>query len=117
MLVLQFIRYWIALGLNISLKISGLFTFAWVGILTCVQLWEILGDLRISIWQFIKHLVLRVVAFIMVPLTIYCSVFYIHFENLPNEGPGSGFLHHTSDQLWMIINNNHYKFYMEVLSL
>lgn len=82
----------IALGLNISLKISGLFTFAWVGILTCVQLWEILGDLRISIWQFIKHLVLRVVAFIMVPLTIYCSVFYIHFENLPNEGPGSGFL-------------------------
>lgn len=82
----------ISLGLNISLKISGFFTFLWVGILTCIELWEILGDLNISIGQFIKHFILRIIGVILIPLIIYCSIFYIHFENLPNEGPGSGFL-------------------------
>ncbi|EMG49268.1 PMT5 Dolichyl-phosphate-mannose--protein mannosyltransferase 5 [Candida maltosa Xu316] len=96
----QFTKSWwfhlfatgVSLGLNISIKISGAFNYLWVGILTTVQLWEILGDLEISVTQWIKHIVSRVVALIIVPLTIYCSVFYIHFELLPKEGPGSGFL-------------------------
>ena len=82
----------ISLGLNISTKLSGGFTFIWVGILTIVQLWEILGDLNISIGQWIFHVISRIFALIMIPLTIYCSVFYVHFTLLPKEGTGSGFL-------------------------
>lgn len=96
----QFTKSWwiylistgVCLGLNISTKLSGGFNYIWVGILTIVQLWEILGDLKVSIIQWILHVVSRIVSLIMIPLTIYCSVFYIHFGLLPKEGSGSGFL-------------------------
>lgn len=62
------------------------------GILTIVQLWEILGDLKVSIIQWILHVVSRIVSLIMIPLTIYCSVFIFILVYYLKEGSGSGFL-------------------------
>lgn len=36
------------LGATVSMKWVGLFTIAWVGSLTCLQLWNLLGDLRVT---------------------------------------------------------------------
>jgi dolichyl-phosphate-mannose-protein mannosyltransferase len=38
----------LGLGATVSMKWVGLFTIAWVGSLTVLQLWNLLGDLRIS---------------------------------------------------------------------
>ena len=43
--------FWLAmtglgLGMTVSIKWVGLFTIAWVGTLTLVQLWVLLGDTR-----------------------------------------------------------------------
>jgi dolichyl-phosphate-mannose-protein mannosyltransferase len=38
----------LGLGATVSMKWVGLFTIAWVGSLTALQLWNLLGDLRVS---------------------------------------------------------------------
>jgi dolichyl-phosphate-mannose-protein mannosyltransferase len=38
----------IGLGATVSMKWVGLFTIAWVGSLTVLQLWNLLGDLRVT---------------------------------------------------------------------
>jgi dolichyl-phosphate-mannose-protein mannosyltransferase len=38
----------LGLGITVSMKWVGLFTIAWVGGLTVLQLWNLLGDLRIT---------------------------------------------------------------------
>jgi dolichyl-phosphate-mannose-protein mannosyltransferase len=38
----------LGLGTTVSMKWVGLFTIAWVGSLTALQLWNLLGDLRIT---------------------------------------------------------------------
>jgi len=38
----------LGLGATVSMKWVGLFTIAWVGSLTCLQLWDLLGDLRVT---------------------------------------------------------------------
>jgi len=38
----------LGLGATVSMKWVGLFTIAWVGSLTVLQLWNLLGDLRVT---------------------------------------------------------------------
>ena len=38
----------LGLGATLSMKWVGLFTIAWVGALTALQLWNLLGDLRVT---------------------------------------------------------------------
>jgi dolichyl-phosphate-mannose-protein mannosyltransferase len=38
----------LGLGATVSMKWVGLFTIAWVGCLTLLQLWNLLGDLRVT---------------------------------------------------------------------
>ncbi|KAK6457404.1 dolichyl-phosphate-mannose-protein mannosyltransferase [Scheffersomyces xylosifermentans] len=80
----------IGLGLTVSSKLTGLFTIAWVGVLTIIELWNYIGDLHVTVQQLYLHFAARVVALIIVPLTIYLSVFQIHFISLPYNGSGSG---------------------------
>lgn len=80
----------LALGLTISSKLTGLFTFAWVGIWTLYQLWCYVGDLEVTYKQLFGHVVARAFALVVVPLTIYCGIFATHFKLLPNRGTGAG---------------------------
>ncbi|KAM9938989.1 hypothetical protein OXX80_001529 [Metschnikowia pulcherrima] len=82
----------VALGLTISTKLTGIFTVAWVGIWSVVQIWGYVGDLEVSPVQLFLHVICRLVAFLVVPVTIYCGFFSIHFMLLPYNGSGSGIM-------------------------
>ncbi|OLL22863.1 Dolichyl-phosphate-mannose--protein mannosyltransferase 1 [Neolecta irregularis DAH-3] len=78
----------LALGATCSVKWVGLFVIAWVGLLTIHQLWTLLADLNITITLFSRHLAARVLCLILLPVIFYASIFYLHFEFLPNPGDG-----------------------------
>lgn len=81
------------LGATLSVKWVGLFTIAWVGSLTLLQLWVLLGDSRTvtpRVW--FKHFFARVFSLIVIPLGFYTFMFAIHFLCLVNPGEGDGFM-------------------------
>ncbi|KAF2757331.1 dolichyl-phosphate-mannose-protein mannosyltransferase [Pseudovirgaria hyperparasitica] len=83
----------LGLGATASVKWVGLFTIAWVGSLTIVQLWVLLGDPKTvtpRIW--FKHFFARVFCLIVIPVTFYMAMFAIHFICLVNPGDGDGFM-------------------------
>ncbi|CZR64148.1 related to dolichyl-phosphate-mannose-protein mannosyltransferase [Phialocephala subalpina] len=90
--------FWLAmtglgLGATVSVKWVGLFTIAWVGSLTVLQLWILLGDVKtVTPRLFAKHLVARIFCLIVIPLTFYMAMFGIHFLCLVNPGDGDGFM-------------------------
>ncbi|KAK3996306.1 Dolichyl-phosphate-mannose-protein mannosyltransferase-domain-containing protein [Cladorrhinum sp. PSN332] len=90
--------FWLAmtglgLGITVSIKWVGLFTIAWVGSLTLIQLWVMLGDYKnVSVRLFSKHFLARVFCLIVIPLTFYMAMFGIHFLCLTNPGDGDGFM-------------------------
>ncbi|KAI9843980.1 MAG: hypothetical protein M1838_002386 [Thelocarpon superellum] len=90
--------FWLAatglgLGATVSVKWVGLFTIAWVGSLTVLQLWVLLGDTQTvtpRIW--FKHFFARVFCLIIIPVGFYMAMFAIHFLCLVNPGDGDGFM-------------------------
>ena len=83
----------LGLGATVSVKWVGLFTIAWVGSLTILQLWVLLGATRTvapRIW--FKHLFSRIFCLIVIPITFYMAMFAIHFVCLVNPGDGDGFM-------------------------
>jgi len=83
----------LGLGATVSVKWVGLFTIAWVGSLTLVQLWVLIGDNKTvtpRIW--FKHFLARVFCLIIIPITFYMALFAIHFICLVNPGDGDGFM-------------------------
>ncbi|KFY36447.1 hypothetical protein V495_07875 [Pseudogymnoascus sp. VKM F-4514 (FW-929)] len=90
--------FWLAmtglgLGATASVKWVGLFTIAWVGSLTIVQLWVVLGDYKnVTPRLLFKHVLARVFCLIIIPVTFYMAMFAIHFTILQNPGEGDGFM-------------------------
>ncbi|KAJ9372466.1 CAZyme family GT39 [Paecilomyces variotii] len=90
--------FWLAatglcLGATLSVKWVGLFTTAWVGSLTVLQLWVLLGDpetVTPRLW--FKHFFARFFCLIIIPIGFYVGMFYIHFLCLVNPGEGDGFM-------------------------
>ncbi|GAA5849104.1 hypothetical protein JCM8547_006446 [Rhodosporidiobolus lusitaniae] len=92
-------RWWIwlaltglSLGAVVSCKWVGLFTIATVGLYTVIQLWLLLGDLRVPIPLLVRHFVARAVCLIGIPVVFYMAMFAIHFAVLSNSGEGDGFM-------------------------
>ncbi|KAK4495498.1 hypothetical protein PRZ48_013830 [Zasmidium cellare] len=90
--------FWLAstgvcLGATVSVKWVGLFTIAWVGSLTALQLWVLLGDTRtVTLRVWFKHLFARIFCLIIIPVAFYMGMFAIHFLCLVNPGDGDGFM-------------------------
>jgi dolichyl-phosphate-mannose-protein mannosyltransferase len=82
----------LSLGACVSSKWVGLFTIATIGILTIIQLWSLLGDLRVPMPLLARHFVARAICLIVVPFLFYLSMFAIHFALLNNSGEGDGFM-------------------------
>ena len=83
----------LGLGATVSVKWVGLFTIGWVGSLTIVQLWVLLGDARtVTTRLWLKHLLARVFCLICIPIAVYMALFAIHFLCLVNPGDGDGFM-------------------------
>ncbi|KAL6712435.1 Dolichyl-phosphate-mannose--protein mannosyltransferase 1 [Coniothyrium glycines] len=90
--------FWLAatgvgLGATVSVKWVGLFTIAWVGSLTLLQLWVLLGDTKnVTPRLWFKHFFARVFCLIVIPVSFYMAMFGIHFLCLVNPGEGDGFM-------------------------
>ena len=82
----------LSLGAVVSCKWVGLFTIATLGVGTLFQLWNLLGDLRVSPSLFIRHFMARALCLIVVPIVFYMAMFQIHFMILQNSGDGDGFM-------------------------
>ncbi|KAJ5219890.1 hypothetical protein N7468_009094 [Penicillium chermesinum] len=90
--------FWLAatglsLGATLSVKWVGLFTAAWVGSITILQLWVVLGDAKnVTPRLWFKHFFARAFCLIVIPLAFYLAMFAIHFTCLVNPGEGDGFM-------------------------
>lgn len=82
----------LSLGAVVSCKWVGLFTIATVGFSTIWQLWNLLGDLRVTPRLFIRHFMARAICLIVLPIIFYMLMFQIHFLILENSGDGDGFM-------------------------
>ena len=77
----------------ISCKFVGLFVVLLVGGHTLFDLWTLLGDVRMSVPRFLgTHFAARVLCLIVLPITVYCAIFYVHFAALPKSGTGDTFM-------------------------
>ncbi|KAH9905316.1 dolichyl-phosphate-mannose-protein mannosyltransferase 1 [Xylariomycetidae sp. FL2044] len=93
----------LAMGVTVSIKWVGLFTIAWVGALTLVQLWVMLGDTKTVTMRILaKHFMARAFCLIIIPATFYMAMFAIHFLCLVNPGDGDGFM---SSEFQATLNN------------
>lgn len=96
----------VCLSGSMGVKFVGLFVILLVGINTASDLWMLLGDLRLPLMDFGKHLLARVFALIMLPLFLYTTIFAVHFIVLNRSGPGDGFFS-SAFQSRLIENNLH----------
>lgn len=93
----------LGMGITVSIKWVGLFTIAWIGTLTLVQLWVLLGDTKtVTMRIFAKHFLARAFCLIIIPATFYMAMFAIHFTCLRNPGDGDGFM---SSEFQATLNN------------
>ncbi|KAG6861432.1 hypothetical protein C0995_000272 [Termitomyces sp. Mi166 len=81
-----------SLGAVVSCKWVGLFTIATIGVSTVLQLWNLLGDLRVPPRLFVRHFMARAIFLIAIPIVFYMTMFQIHFLILENSGDGDGFM-------------------------
>ena len=82
----------LSLGAVVSCKWVGLFTIATLGVGTLYQLWNLLGDLRVTPRLLFRHFMARALCLIVVPVLFYMAMFQIHFLILQNSGDGDGFM-------------------------
>ena len=82
----------LSLGAVVSCKWVGLFTIATVGFSTIFQLWNLLGDLKVSPRLWMRHFAARALCLIVIPILFYMSMFQIHFIILGSSGDGDGFM-------------------------
>lgn len=89
-LTIEWFRSLIFLGISLgcvnSIKMVGLFVTALVGVYTIVDLWNLLGDTLITKKKYLLHWLSRIVALILLPLSIYLICFKIHFSLLWHSG-------------------------------
>nr|XP_060613879.1 protein O-mannosyl-transferase 2 [Anolis sagrei ordinatus] len=103
--------FWLAMtGINLAgamgVKFVGLFVVLLVGLNTISDLWELLGDLNLSLVTLGKHFLARVFCLILLPLALYTALFAVHFAVLNRSGPGDGFFS-SGFQSRLIGNNLH----------
>ncbi|XP_061751063.1 protein O-mannosyl-transferase 2 isoform X2 [Nerophis ophidion] len=103
--------FWMGLtGINLSgavgVKFVGVFVILLVGLNTVFDLWQLLGNLDLTLVDFTKHLLARVVALILLPVFLYVTIFAIHIVVLNKSGPGDGFFS-SAFQSRLIGNNLH----------
>ncbi|KAK5069940.1 Dolichyl-phosphate-mannose--protein mannosyltransferase 1 [Lithohypha guttulata] len=93
----------LGLGATVSVKWVGLFTIAWVGVITLLQLWVLLADTQnVTPRKWLKHFFARAFCLIVLPVFFYVGMFGIHFLCLVNPGDGDGFM---SSEFQATLNN------------
>ncbi|BFZ53342.1 Dolichyl-phosphate-mannose--protein mannosyltransferase 2 [Savitreella phatthalungensis] len=78
----------ISIGCVCSVKWVGMFGTALCGLYTVHDLWNKFGETSMLKVTYAKHWVARIIALIVIPVLVYASFFWVHFEVLENSGPG-----------------------------
>jgi len=84
---------WLISGMTLltcsfCVKYVGVYSYSLGVAIIGYDYWEkILGDLSLSKMRVIVHGIARAVTLLLVPLTVYMGVFYIHLNVLVNAGP------------------------------
>lgn len=81
----------LALGLAVSSKWVGLFTIAWVGVLSILKIWFEIGDLSKPVSKTLRHSFFKALILLATPAIVYLAFFHIHFNTLTINSDGSGF--------------------------
>ncbi|XP_050696089.1 protein O-mannosyl-transferase 2-like [Eriocheir sinensis] len=68
----------LALGCVVSVKFVGVFVVSVVGLYTCLDLWDTLGDLRTPLVVVAQHFLARVLCLILLPASVYLALFAAH---------------------------------------
>lgn len=76
------------LGCTVSVKMVGLFIISLVGIYTLVDLWNLMGEKKMTIKKFSGHIIARILCLILLPLLVFLLCFKLHFDLLSNSGTG-----------------------------
>ncbi|KAF9147553.1 Protein O-mannosyltransferase 2 [Linnemannia schmuckeri] len=82
----------VGIGAVSSMKWVGLLVTALVGLCTVEDLWDLLGDLHMSMATYVMHWVARTILLIALSITIYISRFIAHFYIPSNSGPGDAYM-------------------------
>uniref|UniRef100_G3VYB7 Dolichyl-phosphate-mannose--protein mannosyltransferase n=1 Tax=Sarcophilus harrisii TaxID=9305 RepID=G3VYB7_SARHA len=103
--------FWLSLtGISLAgalgVKFVGLFIVLHVGLNTVSDLWQLLGDLNLTMVTLGKHLAARILCLIVFPLILYTAIFAVHFLVLNKSGPGDGFFS-SAFQSRLLGNNLH----------
>lgn len=72
---------------TLSIKYVGFYTALVILTLMIQDYWRMLADIRISDLHLVKHLLVRILAVVFMPLVIYVSLFYVHLTTLTKAGP------------------------------
>ncbi|KAG0083286.1 hypothetical protein BGZ92_010901 [Podila epicladia] len=78
-----------AIGGAMSTKLSGALTASTVLLLAILNMCQLAGDESVNIVRWGQHLIARVCALLVLPVTIYLTLFHAHFSlqiNQPNPG-------------------------------
>ncbi|SCU80214.1 LAME_0B02058g1_1 [Lachancea meyersii CBS 8951] len=78
----------LSLGCAISVKMVGLFVITLVGIYTVVDLWNMLGDKKVTKKNYVGHWLARIFCLIVVPFLVFLACFKVHFDLLSHSGTG-----------------------------
>ena len=78
----------VSIGCVTGVKMVGLFAMSLVGLYTIEDLWNKFGDVKMPVRTQLKHWCARILALIIVPITIYVLSFKLHFALLYKSGPG-----------------------------
>uniref|UniRef100_A0A5F8HA49 Dolichyl-phosphate-mannose--protein mannosyltransferase n=1 Tax=Monodelphis domestica TaxID=13616 RepID=A0A5F8HA49_MONDO len=103
--------FWLSLtGVSLAgalgVKFVGLFIVLHVGLNTVSDLWQLLGDLNLTMVTLGKHLAARILCLIVFPFILYTTLFAVHFIILNRSGPGDGFFS-SAFQSRLLGNNLH----------
>ncbi|KAJ2726369.1 Protein O-mannosyltransferase 2 [Coemansia sp. D1744] len=82
----------VSLGLVASAKWVGMFAVALVGAYTIYELYEMFCDTHVPVHVYLKHWAARIVALIVIPLSIYMLTFKIHFMVLNRYNNSANFM-------------------------
>eukprot|EP00730_Choanoeca_flexa_P014094 TRINITY_DN6033_c0_g1_i1.p1 TRINITY_DN6033_c0_g1~~TRINITY_DN6033_c0_g1_i1.p1 ORF type:complete len:773 (+),score=123.18 TRINITY_DN6033_c0_g1_i1:81-2321(+) len=80
------------LGCAFSSKWVGLFIILHLGCYTIADLWELWGDVSLSLRQLAGHFLARALCLILLPVALYVLFFFIHFKVCYKTGPGDAFM-------------------------
>lgn len=75
-----------ALGCVAGVKWVGLLSVSVVGIYTIADLWNLMGDRRVTNMAYLYHWLARIALLIVLPFCLYFSFFWVHFTLMTKTG-------------------------------